>query len=178
MFAIMDVSGSMGQWDKEMAKRFFLLLALFLEREYEHMDIVWIIHTDQAWEVTSKEFFESSMNGGTYASSAFALMKKIIEERYDATKWNIFAAQLSDGDNAIGDMPEAMKLLTQDILPIVQYFAYAETRKGEFMNLYSGSTLYTTYKDLEQKFKNLKSSIITDVTAIYPIFRKLFEKKR
>jgi uncharacterized sporulation protein YeaH/YhbH (DUF444 family) len=105
-------------------------------------------------------------------------MKKIIEERYDATKWNIFAAQLSDGDNAIGDMPEAMKLLTQDILPIVQYFAYAETRKGEFMNLYSGSTLYTTYKDLEQKFKNLKSSIITDVTAIYPIFRKLFEKKR
>lgn len=180
MFAIMDVSGSMGPWDKEMAKRFFLLMALFIERQYEHMEIVWIVHTNEAWEVTSKEFFESSMTGGTHASSAFALAKKIIDEKYNPNSWNIFMSQISDGDNAVLDTPTVMELLTDELLPMIQYLAYAETRRGAAEYIYAGymSELTAHYKQLEEKFKNIKSSVISDVKQIYPIFRKLFEKKK
>lgn len=175
MFAILDISASMGEWEKEMAKRFFLLLALFLECNYEKMEIRWIVHTTTAKEVTEKEFFYSRENGGTGVSSAIKLTNDIIEKEYPISQWNIFVAQISDGDNATSDTQVLIPLLENELLPKIQYYAYAETRQLAIQHV--ESELRKHYKLLEEKFKNMKSSIIGDVTHIYPIFRKLFEKK-
>ena len=179
MFAILDVSGSMGEWEKEMAKRFFLLLALFLECNYEKIEIRWITHTTEAKEVTEKEFFYSKENGGTAVSSAVVLMNDIIEKEYPLSQWNIFVSQISDGDNLGDDTTKLIPFLENEILPKVQYYAYAETRQNHslFRVGQSMSELLKHYKVLEGKFKNIKSSVIGDVKQIYPIFRKLFEKK-
>lgn len=182
MFAILDVSGSMGEWEKEMAKRFFLLLALFLECNYEKIEIRWITHTTTAKEVTEKEFFYSKENGGTAVSSALVLANDIIEKEYPLSQWNIFVSQISDGDNMEYDTVKLIPFLESEILPKVQYYAYAETRANAKVSLFGHgnspmSELLKHYQVLEGKYKNIKSSVIGDVTQIYPIFRKLFEKK-
>jgi len=174
MFGIMDVSASMGEWEKEMAKRFFLLLYLFLDRNYERVDIVWIRHHSYATEVSENEFFHSRETGGTVVSSALHLMRDIIKERYPLNLWNIFGCQISDGDNWITDNREVMDVMKNDILPKCQYFAYVEVDQYRHGN---ESDLWPHYETLKSMFKNLEVSIIHDVTEIYPVFRSLFEKK-
>ena len=102
MFCLMDVSGSMGEREKDLAKRFFVLLHLFLKRRYERTDIVFIRHTHEAQEVDEETFFYSTQSGGTVVSTALEEMRRIIEERYPSREWNIYAAQASDGDNFAG----------------------------------------------------------------------------
>src|SRR5690606_17167022 len=80
MFCLMDVSGSMNQATKDMAKRFFILLYLFLKRNYEHTEVVFIRHHTSAKEVDEEEFFYSRETGGTIVSSALKLMKQILDE--------------------------------------------------------------------------------------------------
>ncbi len=99
MFCLMDVSGSMDQATKDMAKRFYILLYQFLTRSYKDIEVVYIRHHTQAKEVDEQEFFYSQETGGTIVSSALKLMNEIIAERYHADEWNIYAAQASDGDN-------------------------------------------------------------------------------
>ena len=117
MFCLMDVSGSMSQKHKDIAKRFFILLYLFLKRNYERIDVVFIRHHTSAKEVDEEEFFYSRETGGTIVSSALKLMNQIIEERYSPSEWNIYAAQASDGDNWNDDSPICSKLLAEEILP-------------------------------------------------------------
>jgi len=174
MFGIMDVSGSMGEWEKEMAKRFFMLMLLFLHHNYERVDIVWIRHHTRASEVDEDEFFHSRETGGTVVSSAISMMKDIIEERYPLSQWNIFGCQISDGDNWSSDNIAASDLMRQSILPQSQYFAYIEVdRNGSMGN----SDLWPVYDSLKSDFKNLEMAQIHDVTEIYPVFRGLFEKR-
>src|SRR5690606_8259525 len=99
MFCLMDVSGSMDQATKDIAKRFFILLYLFLQRNYEKTEVVFIRHHTIAKEVDEDEFFHSRETGGTVVSSALKLMQSIIEARYSPSEWNIYGAQASDGDN-------------------------------------------------------------------------------
>ncbi|MEY3552407.1 MAG: hypothetical protein RL735_755, partial [Pseudomonadota bacterium] len=103
MFCIMDVSGSMTEHMKDMAKRFFILLYVFLQRRYKQVELVFIRHTDEAKEVDEKTFFESRETGGTRVSSALEEALKIVGERYPVGDWNIYIAQASDGDNESGD---------------------------------------------------------------------------
>ncbi|MDH3476323.1 MAG: YeaH/YhbH family protein, partial [Rhodospirillales bacterium] len=103
MFCLMDVSGSMGEREKDLAKRFFILLYLFLQRRYEHIDIVFIRHTHEAQEVDEETFFHSRETGGTVVSTALDEMLKIVRARYPSKEWNIYAAQASDGENYSGD---------------------------------------------------------------------------
>jgi len=174
MFGIMDVSMSMGEWEKEMAKRFFMLMLLFLHYNYERVDIVWIRHHSRAKEVNEDEFFHSHETGGTIVSSALQMMKDIIAKRYPINLWNIFACQISDGDNWATDNLEACRLMRESILPQTQYFAYVEVDQYR----HSGeSDLWPSYEAMKSEFKNLEMSIIHDVSEIYPIFRTLFEKK-
>ncbi|NJM55573.1 MAG: YeaH/YhbH family protein, partial [Verrucomicrobiae bacterium] len=105
MFCIMDVSGSMDRARKDLAKRFFTLLYLFLKRNYEKIEVVFIRHHTVAKEVDEQEFFYSRETGGTVVSSALQLMGEIITERYPISSWNIYAAQASDGDNWHHDSP-------------------------------------------------------------------------
>ena len=101
MICIMDVSASMGEREKELSKRFFLLLYLFLERKYEDVDIVFIRHHTEAVECSEEEFFHSKETGGTVVSSGLILAKQILKERYQQSEWNAYIAQASDGDNSV-----------------------------------------------------------------------------
>ena len=123
MFCLMDVSGSMGEREKDLAKRFFMLLHLFLKRRYERLDLVFIRHTHEAQEVDEQDFFYSRQSGGTVVSSALEEMKRIVRERYATGEWNIYAAQASDGYTQTGDAARCVEMLNGEIMPICQYYA-------------------------------------------------------
>lgn len=169
MFCLMDVSGSMGEWEKEMAKRFFMLLYLFLSRNYERVELVFIRHHHEAKEVDEEEFFRSRESGGTVVSTALHLMQQIIDERFPPSRWNIYGCQASDGDNFAHDLPVAQDAMIQAILPLVQYFAYVEVDKQ------TDSQLWPVYEMVRAISPKLAMARITDAADIYPVFRGLFE---
>ncbi|MGC9403428.1 YeaH/YhbH family protein [Vibrio genomosp. F10] len=171
MFCLMDVSGSMDQATKDIAKRFYVLLYLFLNRTYENVDVVFIRHHTQAKEVDEHEFFYSQETGGTIVSSALKLMNEIVAERYPASEWNIYAAQASDGDNWADDSPRCKELLVNQLLPTCQYYSYIEITRR------SHQTLWHEYEKLAQQFDNFAMKNIKTVDDIFPIFRELFQKE-
>ena len=170
MFCVMDVSGSMDEEKKATAKRFFMLLYLFLNRTYEHIDVVFIRHHTVAKEVDEDEFFHSRESGGTVVSSALRLMHEVIAERYARGSWNVYGAQASDGDNWDNDSPICRDLLGSQILPYCQYFAYIEITPGEPQNL------WREYEKLSGEHKNFAMQRIEEPADIYPVFRELFKK--
>ncbi|WP_250656994.1 YeaH/YhbH family protein [Alkalimarinus coralli] len=172
MFCLMDVSGSMSQMHKDIAKRFFILLYMFLRRNYQKIDVVFIRHHTSAKEVDEEEFFYSRETGGTIVSSALKLMNEVMEQRYPASDWNIYAAQASDGDNWNDDSPLCGKLLSEKILPMVQYYSYIEITPHEHQ------MLWHEYEKLSGQFEDsFAMQQIVDSGDIYPVFRKLFQKK-
>jgi len=170
MFCLMDVSGSMDQATKDIAKRFYILLYLFLTRTYKTIDVVYIRHHTQAKEVDEQEFFYSQETGGTIASSALDLMVKIMDERYKESEWNIYAAQASDGDNWADDSPRCKKVLTENILPKSRYFSYIEITQRPHQ------TLWQQYKEIAATTDHFAMQHIKTVEDIYPVFRELFKK--
>jgi hypothetical protein len=171
MFCLMDVSGSMDQATKDMAKRFYILLYMFLSRSYKNVDVVYIRHHTQAKEVDEQEFFYSQETGGTIVSSALKLMADIVKERYDPGMWNIYAAQASDGDNWADDSPQCAQLLTEQLLPLVRYYAYIEITQRPHQSL------WLEYEKLLATFNNFAIQPIRQVSDIYPVFRELFKKQ-
>jgi uncharacterized sporulation protein YeaH/YhbH (DUF444 family) len=171
MFCIMDVSGSMDQMKKETAKRFFILLYLFLTRAYEKIEVVFIRHHTAAAEVDENEFFNSRESGGTVVSSALHLLTKILHERYSSSDWNVYVAQASDGDNWDKDSINCRQMLINTIMPAVQYYAYVEITDGEPQNLWHE---YTQIPDHHAHFAMQKIETPAD---IYPVFRELFKKQ-
>lgn len=174
MFCIMDVSGSMGEWEKEMAKRFFMLLYLFLTRSYERVELVFIRYHSIAKEVDEDEFFHSLETGGTLVSPALEMMCDIIKKRYDLNSWNIYACQASDGDNWPDDTEAAKDILERDLLRKLQYYAYVEIDQHQGRD----SDLWETYDEIKTRNQNFDMTIINDAADIYPVFRKLFEKEK
>lgn len=171
MFCIMDVSGSMDEGKKATAKRFFMLLYLFLTRTYEHIEVVFIRHHTVAKEVNEEDFFHSRESGGTVVSSALDLMKEVLQQRYLNGAWNIYGAQASDGDNWENDSPHCRELLAESILPFLQYFAYIEITPGEPQNL------WREYEKLLGAHANFAMQHIEGLPDIYPVFRELFRKR-
>ena len=172
MFCVMDVSGSMDEEKKNIAKRFFMLLYLFLDRNYEKIDVVFIRHHTSAEEVDEDAFFHSRETGGTVVSSALDLMHEIIRARYASGSWNIYGAQASDGDNWNDDSPKCRELLAESILPACQYFAYIEVTDAEPQNLWH------EYEKLAQTHPgHFAMQRIGSVADIYPVFRELFRKR-
>ncbi|HEY6898330.1 MAG TPA: YeaH/YhbH family protein [Rhodocyclaceae bacterium] len=172
MFCLMDVSGSMDEEKKQIAKRFFILLYLFLTRTYEHIDMVFIRHHTRANEVNEEDFFQARETGGTIVSSALELMQQIIAERYSSSAWNIYGAQASDGDNWEDDSPRCRALLSEQIVPLVQYYAYIEITSGEPQNL------WREYEKVSEEHpKRFAMQHIEGLPDIYPVFRELFKKR-
>jgi hypothetical protein len=171
MFCVMDVSGSMDQERKEMAKRFFALLYLFLERHYERTQVVFIRHHTQAKETDEQEFFSSRESGGTVVSSALKLMQEIIAERYPVADWNIYGAQASDGDNWSDDSPICRDLLADKLMPELQYFAYVQIRDDDEQGLWH------EYETVARYWRNFAMQKIRTPADIYPVFRDLFKRK-
>lgn len=171
MFCIMDVSGSMDKTKKDIAKRFFILLYLFLKRNYAKVNIVFIRHHTTAKEVDEKEFFYSRETGGTVVSSALNLVSNIIAERYDPAAWNIYAAQASDGDNWNADSPLCRDIVKNNLIKQLQYFAYVEIMPRLHQSLWE------VYDEISQENKNFSMETIGDYKDIYPVFRQLFKRQ-
>jgi uncharacterized protein len=170
MFCVMDVSGSMDEQRKDLAKRFFILLYLFLTRNYEKIEVVFIRHHTRADEVDENTFFHSQESGGTVVSSALELMTKIIDERYPPGEWNIYGAQASDGDNWNDDSPKCRQILEQKILPKSRYFAYIQVVPEE-------QNLWTEYEQIAPEYRQFVLKKVQYASDIYPVFRELFEKQ-
>jgi uncharacterized sporulation protein YeaH/YhbH (DUF444 family) len=181
MFCLMDVSGSMTEDMKDLAKRFYTLLYIFLQRRYKHVEIVFIRHTHEASEVDEETFFHSRETGGTLVSTALEEMRKVVADRYPPSEWNIYAAQASDGDNAAGDSQKTARLLVDTILPACQYYAYIEVgREGEhgIPGFPRGPTdLWRTYEALVNAGAPLAMKKVRHRREIFPVFRELFAKR-
>jgi uncharacterized protein len=180
MFCLMDVSGSMAQYEKDLAKRFFMLLHLFLERRYGKIDIVFIRHTHEAKEVDEETFFYSRETGGTIVSTALVEMREILKERYPPDEWNIYAAQASDGDNWSGDSAKCVDILRNELMPACQYYAYVEIldqrEMDAFANEDNGAELWRAYRGVASDWPNFVTKRIAKPGDIYPVFRELFAK--
>lgn len=170
MFCLMDVSGSMDESRKDLAKRFFMLLYLFLTRHYEKIDLVFVRHHTQAQEVSEEDFFHATETGGTVVSSALVMMNDIIRARYPSNEWNIYGAQASDGDNWHQDSGRCRELLDEQLLPLVRYYAYVQVAEAE-------QNLWQEYAQLEGVRPNFAMRKVTQVQDIYPVFRDLFKKE-
>ena len=173
MFCLMDVSASMTEDLKDLSKRFFMLLHLFLTRHYAEVDIVFIRHTTRAQEVDEETFFRATETGGTVISSALEEMMRVVEDRYPVNDWNIYAAQASDGHNFDDDMQHAMALLEREILPVCQYYAYIEVYSDEYMSPFV-SVVWSGYETIDNRHDNFAMRHVAGPGDIYPVFRELF----
>ncbi|SDR52892.1 hypothetical protein SAMN05444161_5370 [Rhizobiales bacterium GAS191] len=180
MFCLMDVSGSMSEHMKDLAKRFYMLLYIFLTRRYRHVEIVFIRHTDRAEEVDEETFFRSPATGGTVVSSALEAMRRIVELRYSPQDWNIYAAQASDGDNSYGDGEMTAHLLKDAVLPVSQYFAYLEVCEDDQHGnkAASNSSLWRVYEQLRTDGLPLSMRKVSTRAEIFPVFRDLFQRRQ
>ena len=178
MFCLMDVSASMDEHRKDLAKRFFTLLYLFLSRKYERVEIVFVRHTDNAEEVDEERFFHDRKTGGTVVLSALTLMSEIVKERFPTGEWNVYGAQASDGD-AFGVDPERSRaFLESDLLPVVRHFAYIEVsdRSGGGLSRAHRSTLGSAYARIEDERFAMRE--VSERRDIYPVFRELFSRSQ
>ncbi|MBV1879897.1 MAG: YeaH/YhbH family protein [Pseudomonadales bacterium] len=172
MFCVMDVSGSMDQSRKDMAKRFFTLLYLFLQRHYEKTDLVFIRHHTSAREVDEHEFFYSRETGGTIVSSALKMVDEIIKARYPASNWNIYVAQASDGDNWKDDSPLCSKIIVENILPVVNHFSYVEITPADHQ------ALWREYENVSAEWEDrFALRQVVEPSDIYLVFKDLFQKR-
>ncbi|MEZ5910053.1 MAG: YeaH/YhbH family protein [Hyphomicrobiaceae bacterium] len=173
MFCLMDVSASMTQELKDLAKQFFMLLHVFLTRHYREVDVVFIRHTTQASEVDEETFFRGTETGGTIVSSAFDEMLKVVKDRYPVSDWNIYAAQASDGHNFDDDTDRCVGMLSGQVLPLCQYYAYIEVAHED----YGGgpeSVVWSGYRDLHGMHSQFAMRKVSTPSEIYPVFRELF----
>src|SRR6476659_5140582 len=178
MFCLMDVSGSMSEHMKDLAKRFYMLLYVFLTRRYRHVEIVFIRHTDRAEEVDEDTFFHGQASGGTLVSSALQEMHDIVRSRFRPADWNIYAAQASDGDNSTSDGEVAGRLLTEKILPVSQFFAYLEVGQDAGLTFeMPDSSLWTLYERLRLAGAPLSMRKVCERSEIFPVFHDLFQRR-
>jgi uncharacterized sporulation protein YeaH/YhbH (DUF444 family) len=171
MLCIMDVSGSMDENRKELAKRFFILLHLFLTRHYERIEIVFIRHHTTAAVVDEEGFFNSRESGGTLVSSALELALETNKERFPAELWNVYVAQASDGDNWDSDSPKCHDLLVNELLPRVQYYTYVEIDAAQ------PQSLWEQYELARGVSPNMALGRILGRADVYPVLRELFTRK-
>jgi uncharacterized sporulation protein YeaH/YhbH (DUF444 family) len=174
MFCLMDVSASMDEDKKDLAKRFFTLLYLFLTRKYGEVDLVFVRHTDDAEEVDEDTFFHDTRSGGTVVFSALDLAEKIRAERY-ARGWNVYVAQASDGDAFGADPARSARFLREKLLPATRYYAYLELADPRSSD--HASSLWAEYERVAEATGNLAMKRASQRDQIYPVFRELFRKE-
>jgi uncharacterized protein len=172
MFCLMDVSGSMDENRKDLAKRFFILLHMFLTRHYERIELVFIRHHTTAAEVDEEGFFHSRESGGTLVSSALELALETMKARYPTDEWNVYVAQASDGDNWESDCPKCHELLVEHLLPRVQYYCYVEIDSAQ------PQSLWEQFELARDGARNLALGRIMSRADVYPVLRELFARKQ
>ena len=172
IFFVMDVSGSMTQDKKYLARSFFFLLYHFVRSKYENTAIVFIAHDVEAHEVDEEKFFKRGNGGGTIVSSGIELIKNIVQKRYHPNSWNVYVFQCSDGDNWPTDNNKVINLL-EKLKPSCQFYGYCEIEpEGDRLKWQDLSSLSTVYKTLiDDRFK---IATITSPLDIWPAFKTFF----
>jgi sporulation protein YhbH len=166
---IMDVSGSMTQNKKYLARSFFFLLHQFVKIKYVNVDVIFISHTTTGKEVNEHDFFYKAESGGTYISSGYYKALEVIEERYDPNTWNIYAFHVSDGDNWADDNERAV-VAANSLCDVSNLFGYVEIGKQSY---------YNTIKDKLKKEvirKNFTTAAIEYKEELWPTLKKILEK--
>ncbi len=182
MFCMMDVSFSMGEREKIIAKKFFILLHLFLQRRYKNIDVVFVRHHTEATECDEDTFFRSREGGGTMVSVGYDKINEIIAARYHTADWNIYLAQASDGDNWDSDNERVTEILSKSLLPAIQHLTYLEIQNpgrfsySEFLTS-PMSNLMETINNLTATFDNISCARIANERDVINVFRKLFKKE-
>ena len=129
VFLLMDVSGSMSDKDRKLAKSFFFWAVQGLRRQYRHLETVFVAHTTEAWEFNEEEFFQVTGSGGTVASTGFSKVREIVEARFSPARYNIYLFYASDGDNYAADRRAAQASLTA-LGEVSNYCGYLEVSSG------------------------------------------------
>ncbi len=171
VLCIMDVSGSMDQTKKYLARSFYFLLYQFLRLKYANVDVVFIAHTTIAKEVNEREFFHRGESGGTYISSGYDKALEIIAERYSPANWNIYAFHCSDGDNWSEDNKRAVESANK-LCEVCNLFGYGEIVPG-YYNI--GSTIKNEFQT-KIKSKNFAAININKKEDVLPALKKLLDK--
>ena len=168
VLALMDTSGSMGSFEKYIARSFFFWMARFLRRKYEHVEIVFVAHHTEAKEVTEEDFFTRGESGGTICSSASQKAIDIIDTRYPPANWNIYPFHFSDGDNLTSDNEKCVNLI-QELIKRANMFGYGE------VNQYNrSSTLMSAYKNIQHK--KFLYHVIREKGDVYKALKTFFTK--
>ncbi len=171
VLCIMDVSGSMDQTKKYLARSFYFLLYQFLQLKYTNVEVVFIAHTTTAKEVNEKEFFHRGESGGTYISSGYEKALEIIAERYSPANWNIYAFHCSDGDNWSEDNKKAVESARR-LCEVCNLFGYGEIVPGYYS---MGSTIKS---ELQSRIdsRNFAAITINKKDDVLPALKRLLEK--
>ena len=175
MFCLMDVSGSMTEAMKDLAKRFFMLLHAFLIRRYKRVDVVFIRHDDEAEEVDHDTFFYDRKTGGTKVSTALVKMLEVAAGRYSKDHWNIYGAQVSDGGNYGEDNAPCAALLDQEVLPMCQQYVYIEVGDGNPSG--RATDLWSAYDKVVPAHPHFRMAHLSEVDHLIALFHEMWGAK-
>lgn len=187
LIMVMDISGSMDENKKTIARRWFALLYAFIKRRYNNTELLFIAHTDEAFEMSESDFFSTRVNGGTSVSPALKMINQIIKERYDPNQTNIYISHASDGDNWENDNSLVIDEMVGEgnLLKKVQYFSYVEVGKvinSTWHSIVSGrddTSLWKAYvASRDRSPKNMSLAIIESADDCYSVFKKVFRKDK
>lgn len=177
VIAMMDVSGSMGDFKKYIARSFYFWMVRFLRTKYDHVEIVFISHHTEAKEVSEEQFFTQGESGGTVVSSAYRLALDTIAQRFPPRDWNVYPFHFSDGDNYYSDNDEAVKL-ADELISTCNLFGYGEIgEEGASSYRRSSGALLSIFKDRlkhQQRFVGVR---IDDKEDVYPALKEFFGKR-
>jgi hypothetical protein len=180
IFRLMDVSGSMTENTKELAKTFFILLQLFIEKHYAHVAIVNIIYHSRASVTTDNDFFYGSETGGTVTSPALKIVEELIKDKYPTDMWNAYVAHATDGDNFASDNAAVEERIVT-LLPKLQYYAYIQINDEESAawrgHIHDPNNLWDLFEAAKNKHSNLNCALVESAKDVYPVFTKLFERQ-
>jgi sporulation protein YhbH len=172
VFLLMDVSGSMSERDRQLAKSFFFWAVQGLRRQYRHLDTVFVAHTTEAWEFNEEEFFKVSGSGGTVASTGFAKVRELIESRFSPSRFNVYLFYASDGDNYSADRSQAEAELNT-LADAANYCGYVEVSSASQRQL--STETGGLFKALADSGKPVGSFALNRVEDIWEAVRHFFQ---
>ncbi|HKE43556.1 MAG TPA: DUF444 family protein [Steroidobacteraceae bacterium] len=174
VFLLMDVSGSMSERDRQLAKSFFFWATQGLRRQYRHLDTVFVAHTTEAWEFNEDEFFQVSGSGGTVASTGFLKVREIMEARFSPARYNVYLFYASDGDNYSADRPQAEAAL-RELSDAANYCGYLEVSSTAQRQL--ATETGSLFKALGEEGKPAGSFAVSRIEDIWEAVRHFFQQQ-
>lgn len=177
VLCIMDVSGSMSEFKKYIARSFYFWMVRFLRTKYDNVEVVFISHHTEAREVTEEQFFTQGESGGTVVSSAYQLALDIIKKRFPTSDWNIYPFHFSDGDNYYSDNDEAVRL-ADELIETCNLFGYGEIGDEGFPSYRRpAGALLSIFNERLKKKERFIGVRIDEKEDVYPALKEFFGKR-